>query len=597
MKRRAGIACTVPNSLRARVFLGKRTLPIVRAILFASTAVVLSACGGGGGGGGATPAPAPLATGTFIRIFGPAASDGIAAPFATGPVGDIKHQMLYTAAEIGGAGRITALRFKYFFSAATGVTCPNTTIRLGHTSLSALTATFGTNVNQGSGSQRKVLDNTTVTLPAGAAGAFFEIAFATPFEYNGIDNLVVEVERTTACSGQVFTAFVNAGGNRSAISFAIDTVQGTAQHNQTTASVVDTTHLLQQFVFSGGDDLVRYPTNSIGFSAPFTPVTTFRHAQMLHRATDINGSGPITGIALITTEAPTDAAAYTVNIKLGHTSLAALTDTFANNFNSGSPVSAATAATFNVPAGVPAGTPIWLPLTGVFDYNGTDNLIVDIEVTTASTATDLAVDTFTNAGRVVFAAVGSATGAVQAGAFYTVFRFNGGTMDVIGANSASTGVFGGVFGSSARGFQFLLRAAELGSSGAIDKLACRLGVSSSAAASYPNFTVTLAHTTQTALVADDATNVAGGTTVYSGTFNMPAGLLVGDWVEIPFSTPFIYNGVDNLVVQTTTGPGPSNQFCQIAGLDAIRFPDRFKSTGALLVPLDFRGTFRFWVNK
>jgi hypothetical protein len=216
---------------------------------------------------------------------------------------------------------------------------------------------------------------------------------------------------------------------------------------------------------------------------------------------------------------------------------------------------------------------------------------VDIEVTTASTLTFWTVDRIV--GRRLFAAVGSATGTVDVDgfAYHTVFRFYGGTMDVIGANSSAAAVFG----TSASGRQFLLRAAELGTSGSIGKLACRLSVSSTAA-SYPNFTVTLAHTTQTALVATDATNVAGGTTVYNATFNIPAGLLAGDWVEIPFSTPFSYNGVDNLVVQTTTDAGSSLHTCQVMGPDATRFLDRWKATGGG-APLDFRGTFRFWVNK
>jgi hypothetical protein len=547
--------------------------------------VLLTACGGGGGADGAAPAPTPLATGTFIKTFGPAATGGSGAVFGTT---DVKHQMLYTAAEINGVGRITALRFKYSGLEAASVTCPNTTIRLGHTHLTALTATFGTNVNQVAGSQRTVLDDTTLTIPTGKPGHWFEIPFATPFEYNGIDNLVVEVERTTACSATVGAAYVIAGGNRRAVSVATDSAPGTAQHNQTAADFVDTAHLLQQFVFSGGDNAVRYP-NVGGNAIPFSTNVNHQHVQMLHLATDINGSGPITGIAMIGTEEPTDAATYTVNIKLGHTSLAALTGTFADNFNSGSPVNVATAATFNVPAGVPAGTPIWLPLDGVFAYNGTDNLIVDIEVTTGSANTSWAFDAI--AGRRLFAAVGNATGAVDIATYHTVFRFNGGTMDIIGVNSASVAVFA----SSAGGHQFLLRAAELGTSGSIDKLACRLSVSSTAA-SYPNFTVTLAHTAQTALVATDATNVAGGSTVYNATFNMPADLLVGDWVEIPFSTPFSYNGVDNLVVQTTTGAGPSTQPCQVMGTDATRFLGRFKATEGG-IPIDYRGTFRFWVNK
>lgn len=589
MKRRAGFGCTVPNGLRAGAFLCRRILPAIRAILFTGSVMVLSACGGGGGGG-AAPASTSLVTGTFVRMFGPAASGDNAIPFSTGVFGDVKHQMLYTAAEIGGAGRITALRFTRS-TVATSVTCPNTTIRLGHTSLSALTATFGTNVNQGSGSQRTVLDNTTVTIPA---STLFEIPFSTPFEYNGIDNLVVEVERTTACSGTVDVASVIAGGNRRAVSSATDTSPGTAQHNQTTAGLVDTTHLLQQFVFSGGDDRIDLggiasdvlpfvDTAGVGIERP--------RIQNLYLSSEINGAGPITGIAFQLNTLSV-AGSYTYTLKLGHSTLATLGATFAGNY-ADSPVTVANAVSFAIPAGVPAGEWVWVPIPNdVFTYNGTDNLIVEVAVSAGTANTFLR--TAAIAGRRV--AVSDDTGTAIAGrvgssAAHIALRFNGGTMDVIGASGASTDVFGSLLS----GRQFLLRAAELGTSGAIDKLACRLGASSTAA-SYANFTVTLAHTAQTALAATDATNVAGGTTVFNATFNIPAGLSAGDWVEIPFSTPFTYNGVDNLVVQTTTGFNLLTQACRMTGPDAARFLGREKVTGGA-APVDFRGTFRFWVNK
>jgi hypothetical protein len=74
---------------------------------------------------------------------------------------------------------------------------------------------------------------------------------------------------------------------------------------------------------------------------------------------------------------------YVVTVRLGHTTLSALAGSFAANFNSGAPVTVASGLSFKVPAGIPVGHPIWIPLSGVFNYNGTDNLIVDIEVSGA----------------------------------------------------------------------------------------------------------------------------------------------------------------------------------------------------------------------
>src|SRR5207245_1431820 len=99
----------------------------------------LSACGGGGGGGGAAPAPTPLAARTFTKVFAPASAGSNTYPFYTG---DVKNQSLYVASEINGAGDIKTLRFEFNGPNAGSVTCPNTTIKLGHTNLTALGATF-----------------------------------------------------------------------------------------------------------------------------------------------------------------------------------------------------------------------------------------------------------------------------------------------------------------------------------------------------------------------------------------------------------------------------------------------------------------------
>ena len=528
--------------------------------------VGMGGCGGGGGGdnggGGGGGAGLPLATGTFVKTFGPAATNGNVMPFGADGFGDVKHQMLYTAAEIGGAGRITALRFKYSASVAASVTCPNTTIRLGHTRLTALTTTFGANVNQGSGSQRTVLDNTTVSIPAGAAGAWFEIPLATPFEYNGIDNLVVEVERTTTCSGEVPVASVDASGNRRAFSSATDSAPGAAEHNPTTADGVDTTHLLQQFVFSGGDDKIDLGGAGNNFW-PFTQLNGNEklRIQNLYLASEINGSGPITGVAFQINTA-TVAGSYTYTLKLGHSTLTALAATFASNY-AGAPTTVANAVSFTIPAGVPAGEWVWVPVPdGVFTYNGTDNLIV--EVATSSGTADTFLRSATIAGRRVnaFYTTGTATtGSVDSTAYHIALRFNGGTMDVntpFGVSGGGADLF--LFHNLDGKRQWLYLATELGSKGAITKIACRSRRDSTAESDL-NYTVVLSHTTAATLGADFAANLAAPVTVFSSTFSIPAAL-TGDWLEIPLATPFAYNGKDNLVVQIEgTGGADENAQC------------------------------------
>lgn len=562
-------------------------------LLAVAVVTITGSCGSGGGGGGNSGGEnssgsggggtTPLATGTFtktVRLFGTDTNYGNL--FNTSISN--RYQMLYRAQEINGAGYITSISFQYDAGIAAAVNCPNETIKMGHTNLTGLTATFVANVQIGQGSLVTVLDNAGINIPAGNAGEYFNITLAQPFYYNGVDNLVVEISRTSACSGSVVVDADIASTSYNALNLnGSDAAGATGSLFTSLASA--------KFTFAGGDN-APFSVGGSSNQIPFTSDTTMQRVQNLYLAGDINGSGPITGVGM-EIGALTTAQTYTVTLKLGHATVNTLAANYDANY-SGSPTTVANAVTFTVPAGVPAGSYVWIPVTGSFNYNGTDNLLLEIIV---SSATGSMYYTFHNHNsaniRLIYGPndgynITTITSAIQ----HAKFRFNGGTTDVIGANSGGTIVFG----TAASGRQFLLRSAELGTSGYINKIACRFSSTSSVAASYANITVTLAHTTQTTLIAIDATNVAGGTTVYNGTFNMPAGLLEGDWVEIPFSTPFIYNGVDNLVVQTTTDAGSSNQMCQVSGHDATWFLGRSKVTGGI-VPINYRGTFRFWVNK
>ncbi len=525
--------------MKLRAKTGMRISVMALSVLF--IAVTLISCGGGGGGGGGGVLPSTTPAGTFTKTVNHTGAASYYTQFFNTTYTEIRYMMLYLAQDIKGSGNIKSISFKNSLGTVAAVTCPNMTVKIGHTSVSTLGTTYANNVEQGRGTFTTVLNNASVTVPAGAAGDYFTVNLGTQFNYNGVDNLVVEVTRTAVCNGDV-------GVNEHAASPAYnavlaDVTSSTALTGSAFSTVVD-----MRFAFKGGDDRVEYP-NGIGNAIPFWTLASGRHAQMLHLASDLNGSGPITGIAMISSEAPTDAASYTVTVKLGHTSLAALTDTFANNFDVGSPVTVAAAATFTVPAGVPAGTPIWLPLTGTFKYNGTDNLIVDIEVTNDPTNNTFWVNDDTIAGRRMYAAVGSATGTVDFGAYHTVFRFNGGTMDVItdGVNGYIIPVASPTSDYIA---QILYDSAALGTGGRITSLSFRLS-SDSNAFDHTDVNLVLGHTTLSALGgASLAANIESNrTAAFSGTISIPAGLKAGDWVKVPLTMPFTYDPTKNLVVQ------------------------------------------------
>ena len=156
-------------------------------------------CGGGssGGSGGNGSSTTPLATGEFTKTLTLASNIGWTSPFRT----DNRHlQQLYLASDINGAGYIQSIELR-LNTATAGCSCPDATIKMGHTDLGVLTDTFSDNVEQGKGTLETVRTG-AFNVPAGSAGDYFTIILDTPFLYNGVDNLVVEF-LVTACDADI----------------------------------------------------------------------------------------------------------------------------------------------------------------------------------------------------------------------------------------------------------------------------------------------------------------------------------------------------------------------------------------------------------
>jgi hypothetical protein len=265
----------------------------------------------------------------------------------------------------------------------------------------------------------------------------------------------------------------------------------------------------------------------------------------------------------------TSAATYTVTIKLGHSSLSALTTNFAGNF-SDSPVTVANALTFTVPAGVPAGSTVWLPFTGSFSYNGTANLIVDVDVAGGSVTTPWA---FTNIGSAqsVYGTYGSTTGATDSASLHTEFRFNGGTMDVITDGTAS--YIMPVGNTNQYVVQNLFDNTSLGTGGKITGVSFRLA-NDAIAFDHTDVNLVMGHTSLSALgTASLAANIVSNrTAAFSGTISIPAGLKAGDWVTVPLSTPFYYDPTKNLVIQWDAPAYLTTNFGN-GTTDSVRYPN------------------------
>lgn len=530
--------------------------------------VILIACGGGGGGGddGPTPPPAstPLATGTFTKTFGPNADDIIATPFH----GDFdqKVQILYTASEINGTGYIHALRFRRGEVTA-AESCPNTTIRLGHTSVSVLTNTFADNVEQGRGSLLTVLDDATVTIPAGDADSWFEIPLAVDFYHNGEDNLVVEVERSTACSTSIRTTRYTAATNRMIHSSFADNVPGTAEHDPLVGNLSspDVYQNWIQFVFAGGDNTVLRSQDDFfvvvsSETAPFTDhPTDGRKAQMLYTASEINGAGPITGIGFQLDQGLIFDVDYEITVKMGHTVLDSLTNTFANNFST-TPQTIAQNTVFEMPRDYyPADGFFWISFPGSFNYNGTDNLVVEIETNNVPDHfgeiqmrlhTTLLDDRL---GKLI-GQLGAETGTRLTASFVPAkLRFNGGDMLVMpDAPGPYPRPFAGDIGNTV---QMRYAATQLGSAADITGLSLQLAEDSTAE-EYTGFSVVMSYTSVSNMSATLADNLDNPATLFTGTIDIPAGMRRGDWVDIPLST-FSYDATKSLLIQITQNAGTS----------------------------------------
>ena len=517
------------------------------------SALTLSACGGGGGGGGG------IATTQFTKSVTLPNGGSSYYHFQNQ---ESRYQYLYLAADVKGSGNINAISFKRSV-AGTASTCSGVTMRMGHTSLATLTMTFANNVNEGKGSHTTVINNSTVNIPAGAIDDYYTVNLTTPFAYNGVDNLVVEIVSTSGCGVNVVSRAHSAAAPYNALVWADGAGASVVATGATTTSVADAI-----FRFAGGEN-----TQHTGGAAlsprPFS--SPGARSQWLYTADQINGSGRITGIAF-QLNALSVGGDYTYTVKLGNTSLAALAA--ATNFNDGYNVNGSTtvanARSISLPANIPAGEWIWLPTPdGSFTYNGTSNLLVEVAMITATATNNIRRDVGGGTNIHMYAAGHSTAASTDAvdGAYHMKFRFNGGKVNVITDGGSSTDR---ALSVNNYGVVNYYKPHELGSAGTISSIACRMSTATSVAQTLNNYKVTIGHSTLGFLNGTAANNFTSQHVGYNGTLMIPAGLVQGDWITINLTSPFAYNGTDSLVVwMGTPGLGAgTDHFCYRSSLAA-----------------------------
>lgn len=554
-----------------------RYLCLSFVVVVGLVAIIGTGGGGGGGGGGDDGGSTPLATGTFIKTAQLDSNTDWYRHFNTFTT-DRRVQHLYLADEIDGSGYITAIAFRSNTTTVAEITCPDLTLKMGHTSLSALTDTFAFNVEQGKGSLETVLTNAQVVIPVVSAEDYFEIQLDTPFYYNGVDNLVVDFIRTGVCDATIIldgdSAFLNGA------LFSDDLASATGNL---------AVGLNMKFTFEGGTNTVISADKTSDNDISIAPGDTGR-TQMLLMAEHIDGSGPITGLSIFPNATTTATEISSISVSMIHVAATSLTATFADNYGGSTPVTVAQDVSYNIPAGQSAA--VWIPFNVAnFTYDGTSNLLIDISATVSSGGYSMDYKNVPDV-RVVSAGTADAiVGFMRFRAFEPVLRFNGGTMDRFTLGNFSTAF---PFSTVYSGRQYLYTAGELGTQATITKVALRLNSTSSTADDYLNFTITMGHTSLTELTDVFGDNMDDATQVYNGTFSMPAGLIEGDWIEMTLDSPFIYNGTGNLVVSFESDGGTTGHTV-ILGSSATEYPNRVLNLNGNVLQ-NLLADIRFWIQ-
>lgn len=548
---------------------------IVSVLLLALVPVLtLSYCGKSGGNSGLALLLAGGGSGTndtsglFSKIVAGTTEDTFEGRMFTTSI-RVHVMQVYLSTELQASGVIKSLTL-YYQSPVTGlITCPNLVIKMGHTDVSVLNATYASNYERGQGSLVTVYDG-PVTL---AAGDSVTIELDEPFNYNGTDNLIVDIVRNGGCGANApLSAHTTASARN-----ANDTYPPTeSEATRAVAPRVEEYVAKVRFNFAGGDSTMKCNENAAAVNL-FVNYATM--AQILFDKDRVSGSGPVTGLGFaLKTNSPGTDEVYTLTVSMWHAAGTGLTGggTWTDNFKSGASTLVAENATFTIPANTPAGTYVWLPLNGAFGYNGTDGLVVDIE-TAAGGTDDQPLQADINGTSTSLIGTADAPEASAGPVRYSVkFRFKGGTADFIPSSSATYNYpfYNKVDPTPESQMQMLYFAGEMGINGTITGIGFRLDNISETAA-YDNLKVVIGQTADMTLgSASFSGNMDGEQTLYNASFSISEGLKKGDWVDISLGSGIVCDPTKNLVVHLISSGGTAYNMIKFSGNTAL-YPSRY----------------------
>ena len=144
-----------------------------------------------------------------VHIVGGAGGSANTFPFMGNSTGH-RWQQIWFQNQINEAGPITLVEFqRHASSSGPGGTYQSGDVLLCHTGLSAITNTYATNYG---GFTPVNIFSGVISIPSGAAGTWFTVVGGiSNFDYNNVNNLLIEVSWSSGTSGTNFMNYTTSG--------------------------------------------------------------------------------------------------------------------------------------------------------------------------------------------------------------------------------------------------------------------------------------------------------------------------------------------------------------------------------------------------
>jgi hypothetical protein len=286
---------------------------------------------------------------------------------------------------------------------------------------------------------------------------------------------------------------------------------------------------------------------------PFTPLADGCRMQMLVRAADIQGAGPIQALTLYLGEPTASAVCERLQLRLAHSPLAELGTDLAANLAAATAQTVLATARQVLPAGA-RGDALRFEFDRPYHYNGVDNLVIDLHAGPCSRPVSI----LAASARPAYPAAVIATRGEEARGLPPCadlpklsLRFGGGVSTLRRErNPVSEFVPFNDF-SQLRRVQVLYPAGEIDGAGRITGIALRNAQASRLEQRF-RFSLRIGHSRRDELSDTLAANFDAGPTSLladDAWLRVPENLAAGEYLWLPLHDgSFVYDGVDNLLL-------------------------------------------------